>query len=202
MIHPATELRQVSDDIGHGVFATAFIPRGTLVYVRDDLELLFPPGDRRVQDPRYADLIETYCYLAPDGTNILSWDHARFVNHSCDPNTMSTGYNFEVALRDIEPGEQITDEYGLFNMAYPLNCQCGWSSCRGRITADDPDLYADIWDEQLKAAMVYTLAVEQPLMKYIDVVTRRSLTRYLKTGKGYRSCRALRYRHEPIAMAV
>ena len=36
MIHPATELRWVGSSIGYGVFATAVIPRGTIVYVKDE----------------------------------------------------------------------------------------------------------------------------------------------------------------------
>ena len=39
MIHPKTELRFVNDDIGYGVFATEFIPKGTILYVKDELEI-------------------------------------------------------------------------------------------------------------------------------------------------------------------
>ena len=39
MLHPDTELRVVSADIGFGVFATALIPKGTIVYIKDPLEI-------------------------------------------------------------------------------------------------------------------------------------------------------------------
>jgi len=37
MIHPHTELRFISEQVGHGVLATQIIPRGTMVYVKDRL---------------------------------------------------------------------------------------------------------------------------------------------------------------------
>jgi hypothetical protein len=37
MIHPWTELRFINDSIGYGVFATQFIPKGTIVWALDDL---------------------------------------------------------------------------------------------------------------------------------------------------------------------
>jgi uncharacterized protein len=40
MIHPCIGLRHISDTIGYGVFATSFIPEGTLVYVKGPLEIV------------------------------------------------------------------------------------------------------------------------------------------------------------------
>ena len=34
MMHPSIELKPVNPQIGYGVFATAFIPAGTIVYVK------------------------------------------------------------------------------------------------------------------------------------------------------------------------
>ena len=36
-----------------------------------------------------------------DGISILCWDNARFVNHSCEPNCLTGGFDFEFAIRDI-----------------------------------------------------------------------------------------------------
>ena len=36
MIHPDTELRFISDEVGYGVFATALIGRGTITWVRGE----------------------------------------------------------------------------------------------------------------------------------------------------------------------
>jgi len=39
MTHPKTKLRFVNDDIGYGVFATELIPKGEILYVKDELEI-------------------------------------------------------------------------------------------------------------------------------------------------------------------
>ncbi|HEY9788810.1 MAG TPA: SET domain-containing protein-lysine N-methyltransferase [Candidatus Obscuribacterales bacterium] len=61
---------------------------------------------------------------------------ARFVNHSCEPNTKSSGDGRDVAIRDIEPGEEITSDYtdeGLSGKR--LQCRCGSSRCRGTFSS-------------------------------------------------------------------
>ena len=42
MLHPHTELRFVSPEIGYGIFATAFIPKGTITWVKDELDRIIP----------------------------------------------------------------------------------------------------------------------------------------------------------------
>ena len=194
MIHPHTELRLVSPEIGYGVFATAPIPAGTAVYVLDGLEIQVPPGDPRLDDPVLAPVIERYSYIDERGVRILSWDIAKYVNHACHPNTISTGYGFEIALRDIAPGEEITDDYGLFNLPAPMPLGCGEPDCRLWVRADDPERWADVWDAQVREALTRFEAVEQPLAAALPEKISRALTRYLRTGEGYRSVRRLQYR--------
>ena len=105
MLHPDTELGVVGAEIGFGVFATALIPKGAIVYIKDPLEIEIGDDDPRLRDPEMLRIIERYSYIEPGGTRILSWDLAKYMNHSCDPNTISTGYGFEIALRDIQPGD-------------------------------------------------------------------------------------------------
>ncbi len=124
MIHPSTELRHIDAQLGYGVFATERLPRGTITYVWDPLEVEILPDDPRLAEPVLRDKIERYSYIDALGTRIVSWDHAKYVNHCCQCNTMSTAYGFEIAIRDIEAGEQITDEYGMFNMPEPMNLSC------------------------------------------------------------------------------
>src|SRR5690606_18995559 len=112
---------------------------------------------------------------------------ARYVNHSCRPNTMTTGYGFEIALEDIAEGEEVTDEYGLFNIPAPMRCACGHPDCRGHIRADDADRYHAAWDARVQRALAQMGDVEQPLLSYLDADTLAALTRYLRTGQGYRS---------------
>ena len=43
MIHPDTELRFINREIGFGVVATRLIRRGTIIWVRDELDQVLPP---------------------------------------------------------------------------------------------------------------------------------------------------------------
>ena len=40
MIHPKTTLRFINEEVGYGLYATEFIPKGTITYVKDSLEAL------------------------------------------------------------------------------------------------------------------------------------------------------------------
>jgi len=200
MIHPSTELRLVSPHVGYGVFAAKPIPRGTLVFVQDPLDIVITPEQYQGLDEASRQQAEKYSYLDVRGQRILSWDGAKYVNHSCNPNTMSTGWGFEIAIRDIEVGEEITDEYGLFNLEWEMDCCCGHAVCRGRIRPEDGLNHARRWDRELRKAVRHIPLVEQPLMRHVDEVTRHSLEQYLEGMKRYRSVRHLLLK--PAAKAV
>ena len=60
-------------------------------------------------------------------------DATAFINHSCEPNCFSRvthGHMLFFALRDIEPGEEITLDYT--PSQHPgRRCTCGALNCRG-----------------------------------------------------------------------
>jgi uncharacterized protein len=67
------------------------------------------------------------------------------INHSCDPNCGLVGGVLLVALRDIEPGEQVTFDYAMADASDydEFECNCLTSKCRGTVTGNDwmlPDL--------------------------------------------------------------
>ncbi len=192
MIHPDTELKTVNPQVGYGVFAKKFIPKGTIVYIKDDLELVFRPDDPLRYDPLYKEAIEKYSYMEPNGNLILSWDIARYVNHCCNCNIISTGYGFEIAIRDIEAGEEITDEYGLFNSGWEMELVCSKPGCRKKLMPDDIDRNYKKWDEQIKAGLDEFLKVDQPLLKFIKPKIYRKLKTYLDNGKEYVSVKNLK----------
>jgi hypothetical protein len=191
MIHPSTELRHIDAQLGYGVFATTRLPRGTITYVWDPLEVEIRPDDPRLEEAALRDQIERYSYIDSRGTRIVSWDHAKYVNHCCQCNTMSTAYGFEIAVRDIEAGEQITDEYGMFNLPEPMKLVCSGGPCRGQVCAGDLVRLSDDWDRKIKGALEAVELVEQPLWPLIDSVTATQVERYARWGEGYRSVREL-----------
>ena len=140
MIHPDTEPRLISREFGWGVFSLRPLPRGTVTWVLGEDDAPLPgrgiPADwldatlpRERTDPE-----DRFLYQNQEGRLILLGDHARFVNHACDPNTAGgRDDRFSIALRDIAAGEQLTEDYGELAAFQPFSCGCGAPRCRGRI---------------------------------------------------------------------
>lgn len=163
MVHPDTELRLVNDVIGHGVFATRFIPKGTIVWVRDDLDQQFTPAEVNAMAPVYQQILEKYSFVDARGMIILCWDHSRFFNHSCEANCMSAGYDFEIAVRDIQAGEELTDDYGTLNIRENFHCCCSKPECRKQVGPGDFARFAATWDAKVREAFFHIPSVAQPL---------------------------------------
>jgi hypothetical protein len=168
VIHPHTELRPIDDVIGLGVFATRRIPKGTIVWTLDALDQKLTPEQLARLGPAYRKLVERYAYPNEDGHWILCWDLGRWVNHSCEPNALSTGWEFDLAVRDIEEGEQITNDYSALNLEAGFVCLCGEASCRKRIRPSDFESLAPHWDERVRSAGALAASVEQPLWQWIS----------------------------------
>ena len=193
MIHPNTELKLINEQVGYGVFATADIPAGTIVYVKDSLELVVSPTDYLMHSEEMKEVIEKYSYIDEKGNRIISWDFAKYVNHCCNCNSISTGYGFEIAIREIKKGEQITDEYGIFNLIKPMTLVCGEQNCRKEIKPSDFDTYYEDWDREIKKSIMKLFEVEQPLMPFVDESTRGELDELFRDPNNYKSVYALRY---------
>ena len=120
MTHPKTELKYISHDMGFGLVATEFIPEGTITGVLNKLDRAFHPKEYESMAPRYQNILQIYTYKNNKGHYVLCWDNGWFVNHSFNANCLSTAYDFEIAIRDIELGEQLTDDYGYLNIGSPF----------------------------------------------------------------------------------
>ncbi|HEX8269887.1 MAG TPA: SET domain-containing protein [Flavobacterium sp.] len=168
MIHPDTELRFISDAIGYGVVAKKFIPKGTITWVQDELDRIFTPEDEKKISPIMKQYLETYCFTNSDGNKVLCWDNAKFVNHSFDSSCMSTAYDFEIAVRDIHPGEQLTDDYGYLNVAEPFEAEDEGTE-RKVVFPDDILNYYTIWDKKVKENLPLIATLDQPLQQFIPM---------------------------------
>jgi len=164
MIHPDTELRFISPEIGFGVVATKLIPKGTITWVFDALDQVIPPTKLAQMHPLERAFVDRYSYRDHHGDFVLCADNARFVNHSFHSSCMSTAYNCELAIRDIHPGEELTDDYGYLNPAEPFDCVPEPGSSRTRVMPDDLLNFHEEWDAQLREAFADFNAVAQPLL--------------------------------------
>ena len=196
MIHPNTELKYINDTVGYGVFASEDIAEGTIVYVKDSLELVISPTDYLIHSQEVKKMIDKYSYMDQNGDRIVSWDFAKYVNHCCNCNTISTGYGFEIAIRDIKKGEQITDEYGIFNLENEMTVICGEQGCRKTLKPDDFERYYELWDAKIVKSIRRLFEVDQPLMAFVDADTRLQLDQFFENPETYKSVYSLKLKKE------
>lgn len=167
MVHPFSELRFVNATIGYGVFATQFIPRGTITWVFDDLDQVITNDKAASLSKLTHQFLDKYSYRNGRGERILCWDHSRFINHSCRPTSLAPGFDLEIAVRDIEPGEEITDDYASLNLDTEFECACGTPECRKVIGPDDFQFCAPRWDLLVGEAFPLLKSVRQPLWELV-----------------------------------
>jgi len=177
MLHPHTEVKYISDEIGCGVFATRHITKGTVVWVQDKFDRLFYEEEVRGMGQPYQEILERYCFRNHKGQWVFCWDNTRYINHSFSPTCITTPYQFELAVRDIKQGEQITNDYGYFNIIEPFDCMPEPGCDRTKVMPDDILRYHENWDAQLEKAFALFNEVSQPLSGLIK-------PEYLKKAKG------------------
>ena len=180
MIHPHTRLEFISPEIGSGLLVTREIPRGTLVWVQDDLDLVLPPASYRQLHPSMQVIVERWGYGDPDGNTVLCWDSGRMMNHSCEPSSLGLGARALVARRTLHPGDHLTCDYAECNLVEDLHCSCGEPSCRRVITAFDLTNLGWERDEEATRLAARAAKVDQPLL---------ALARFREEIEGYLSGR-------------
>src|SRR5680860_18996 len=116
MMHPDTEIRFISEEIGYGVVAKKNLPKGTVTWVQDELDQIYTPNQVGKMEKLSQQMIDKYTIRNNKGNFVLCWDLAKYVNHSFKSNCLSTAYDFEIAVRDIHPGEELSDDYGYLNI--------------------------------------------------------------------------------------
>ena len=176
-----TELKHINDEVGAGVFATKRIPKGTIVWVQDPMDQVFPPEKLEEMHPLLRAGVERYAYGDHHGNMVLCWDLARFFNHCCESTCLGLDFPFEIVVRDIEAGEELTDDYGTFymNETEGFECRCGTESCRGGVGPQDREKMMSLWKTQLREALAHVHEVPQPLLDFLpEGVLEETLRRY------------------------
>lgn len=158
MFHPATELRRVSSVVGYGVFATANIPMGSIVYIHDSTALAL--GENNCQK------------LMNGGTD-------NCLKHSCDSNTLYSSYGFGIAVRNIFRGEQLTINYDMLKVAHDAPCHGDNLHCQQHLGITDHPACANKWEQKIKSAMEQFIEVSQPLLNHLPADTFGLLETYI-----------------------
>ena len=171
MIHPHTKVEFISDEVGYGLVASRHIRKGTVTWVLDDLDRLFYEEEVRRMSLPCQEILERYCFRNNRGQWVFCWDNTRYINHSFFPTCIATPYQFELAVRDIRAGEQITNDYGFFNIIEPFDCLPEPGCERTRVMPDDILRCHETWDAQLAEAFALYSGVDQPLARFMKPET-------------------------------
>ena len=139
---PLVEVRN-SPVHGRGVFAAAFIPKGTRIIEYLGERLSHQAADARYDDHDVNDN-HTFLFIVDKHTVIdaaVCGNDARFINHQCKGNCESVIEHRRVfidAVRDIAAGEELGYDYEIGrekddppNVDEIYACHCGSPHCRG-----------------------------------------------------------------------
>ena len=114
-----------------GCYTTTAIPKNRRV-----AEYTGPRLSKDQADEAYEDSPITYLFGLGKGDIVIDGHCASmFINHSCDGNCETSeigGRVYIKSIRAIEPGEEITYDYCLYDGGDdPAFCNCGSKRCRG-----------------------------------------------------------------------
>ncbi|MFD1094763.1 SET domain-containing protein [Salegentibacter chungangensis] len=193
MMHPDTEIQFISKEIGYGVVATKNLPRGTITWVLDELDQAYTPSQVRNMHPAIQEVINKYSFRNNQGNFVLCWDSAKFVNHSFKSNCLSTAYDFEIAIRDIKKGEELTDDYGYLNVTEAFVPK-EENTFRKVVYPNDLLNYYKNWDRELKKVFRDIETVNQPLIDLIPKTVEEKMKKVLKGEEELDSILNLYYR--------
>jgi len=123
---------------GTGGFARRDIPAGTRLIEYVGEKITKAESLRRCEaNNEYIFTLDDECDL--DGN--VTWNPARFINHSCAPNCEAEWDENRIwiaALRDIPAGEELSFNYGYDLEDYREHpCRCGAPECVGYIVAEE-----------------------------------------------------------------
>ncbi|HOW73858.1 MAG TPA: SET domain-containing protein-lysine N-methyltransferase [Phycisphaerae bacterium] len=117
---------------GSGVFAQRRFRAGSeIATIRN---LLYSLSTLPPRMWKWAIQIGEDTFTAP--AKLATWD---YLNHSCQPNagiSVKGAVEHLVALRNIEPGNEITIDYSTYigqNWGWTMTCRCGERCCRRRV---------------------------------------------------------------------
>ncbi len=106
---------------GLGLFADEFIKKGTIIWKFTPIfDLKFTEEQIKKFPKQVQEYLRVYAWLSKkSGKYCFSSDNGKYFNHSKNPNSLSAYYDNEEevitkAIKDIQKGEEITDDYSTF----------------------------------------------------------------------------------------
>jgi SET domain-containing protein len=119
---------------GKGCFASKRFARGKKIAEYTGERITDIEATKRSRKRRYLRICDIDGHFSLDGSYGGNGTH--YINHSCQPNAYMKnlhGHILFFALRDIQPGDEITVDYEQTLLPDSKRCRCGAESCRGTI---------------------------------------------------------------------
>jgi len=121
---------------GLGVIATQHISKGEIIFVYGGV--IVPKTEIKDYWKKMGHVgiqVDDNFWICPTSRGEL--EKQGVINHSCEPNTGFQNQIILVAIKDIEPNEEITFDYA-FSESFmeKFQCNCGSKNCRKMITQD------------------------------------------------------------------
>jgi len=121
---------------GEGTFAAVDIAAGERIFAVDDSNVVPDGADLKEVERRYRH----HCDDLAGGKKVILGEPDGCINHSCEPNLARRtveGVRYEIALRDIRAGEELTHDYCINGGGDTVwECNCGSGRCRRIIHSD------------------------------------------------------------------
>jgi SET domain-containing protein len=101
---------------GLGLFAAQFVSKGTKTWkLKPKIDLVITASEYKKLPKPFRKNIDHHIYQCKFTRKwIFCTDDARFMNHSTKPNIKTVRGMYDVALRDIKKGEELTEDYDRF----------------------------------------------------------------------------------------
>lgn len=161
-----------------GLFATQFIPKGTLIDFRCRKCKTYTKRDLNRMTEKKRQFIIEHEVEAGDGSYTNFCDKRQlYDNHSCNANMLNAHIlrrgkkgGIDIVVRNIKKGEEATTDYRLNDeetVHFINGCMCGARNCMKNTTFKKPGSkeLREFWNKKIEDAVKRIPYVKQPIKK-------------------------------------
>lgn len=122
---------------GIGLFTPFFLPADSIIWKFDEeIDWRLTPEEMAAFPESLQEQLRAWCFEERDGRFVLCGDNAKFMNHSFSPNCWDDHGPLTRTVRDIQPDEELTCDYRLFDAESARTGLAEWlESAHGRAPA-------------------------------------------------------------------
>jgi hypothetical protein len=150
-----------------GLITDADIPEGTIVWHPSAACAVWKEEELNALGPDAYGWVDEFGYRLSDGSALSGADCGYAFNHSCDPNVLSFGVDFGIAVRNIAAGGELTIDYRTLSAerGWRIRCSCGAADCARDIHATQvaPEPLQASWTTRIGPALALVRDRTQPL---------------------------------------